>query len=321
MLVTLRRADALIAGTAARHRSLCDWYEGDGATVVPVALRSADAPQGGRLRRLWQVVAGLVAVLARSRRMESVHVEGLATPAAIAVAAVLRVSGRPVRFDACDSWALLAEMQDEDGKRRLMLAAGRRQRRLLRGCEISYVTSRDAEVDARHGFHRTSIVIPNSVAAQVRDVPRFLSGTPRGFVVTGLYSSPHLAPGLAMLSDAWDLCARDPDVPDLYVFGTPREAFPLRDRMHWRGYVPTQAEIYAAQHAAIVLNHDASGVPNKLLEAVAAQRPVVMHRALAGLLYPHPMLWTFHDASSLAAALAACSQTAWDFTEEYRWVT
>ncbi len=317
-IVTLRPASQLITGAIARHRSLIRYYEATGVRVIEYPLRSSSSRW--RLWRWFVLAARLIQLCVRGRRSDIAHVEALATPVMVLVAWFLSRGRSIVRLDACDSWDLLAGSASNAKDAAMLRRAGKSQRFLLRGRVISYIAQVDADRDLALGFAVRALIIPNVIDPQLRGVERLDGCATDRFTLSGLYSSPHLAAGLAALWPAWSRVGETVASPlPLHVFGTPMDRIPDADGIVKRGYAASTAELYEGACVVIVLNQRTSGVPNKLLEAVAAQRPMILHISFAGVIKPHPMIWFWDDAASLVYALAQAASITWDFKNPYEW--
>jgi hypothetical protein len=62
-----------------------------------------------------------------------------------------------------------------------------------------------------------------------------------------------------------------------------------------RGWAPSISDVYRGDTAVFVTNRLESGVPNKLVEAVAARRPVLIHSSLHTLVEPHEWIVQWED--------------------------
>jgi hypothetical protein len=81
------------------------------------------------------------------------------------------------------------------------------------------------------------------------------------------------------------------------------------------GFAPELASIYEGRTAILVPNELQSGVPNKVVEAVAAQRPIVGHESLRELLDDASGFFGFEDEDSALAAIRAAADC--ELTREY----
>lgn len=318
-LVTFRPAGQLIAGAIARHSSLKLHYESQGIAVAESPLRG-ETRATGRLSRLASVGLGLLRIRRRVVKDDLVHVEGLSTPESLMVAAAFKWSGSNVKFDACDSWSLLGDMQLATKQRRIFHLTGTLQRVLLGRSTITYVSSRDSERDQASGYALNVEVIANRPNPVLENLPQFNTGTGERFAVSGLYSSPHLASGLTAFATAWRGYVRGASegLP-LDIYGTPRAAVPNLPKSRFIGYSSSIEDLYAGRTIVIVLNSRGSGVPNKLLEAVSCQRPIVLHADLAEVLRPHPMIFLWRDPETFRVALESSAIAEWNFEAPLEW--
>lgn len=119
-------------------------------------------------------------------------------------------------------------------------------------------------------------------------------------VVVADLSSSHNSGGLQSLLAAWErVYPLYPDLRlELFGVGLPEFAPP---GAVVRGWAPSISDIYSGDTGVFVTNVLQSGVPNKLVEAIAAQRPVLMHVSLRRLVNPHP--WVIEWEGDLEAGL------------------
>jgi glycosyltransferase involved in cell wall biosynthesis len=105
-------------------------------------------------------------------------------------------------------------------------------------------------------------------------------------VVAADYEGFHNSVGLQNLLEVWPVVHQTwPDVQlHLYGRGTPP---PIHtEGVSIKGWAENLIDVYTGPTVVFIPNIDGSGVPNKLVEAVAARRPVIVHESLLGLLQP-----------------------------------
>lgn len=235
-----------------------------------------------------------------------VHLAGFMSPSMNVLAVLFYLSGhRSTRLDACDSWRLIKEFAGSSDDLQRTAKAGRLTLRMLPpGIAISYVSRRDLSADHRNGGSRRLFVIPPSVPEALRELPPIDAAHISRFIVCGDLGSDHLRHGLDVLSAAWPLhIDSHPDSwVDIYGANTDQVCLGPRSAVH--GFVADMADIYRGPSAAILLNGEGSGVPNKLNEAIAARRPIVAHTSVLQFVRPHPWVVTYHDVASMTQALS-----------------
>lgn len=185
-------------------------------------------------------------------------------------------------YDACDSWTLQVSARSESS---WILAISSRIGRLIqtvatRKLAVSYISQRDADADSRLNRTRLIRVVPASLPASMTTLNQAALRTPISRIaVSADYSAFHNVRGLAMLAAAWpEFVSLCPSIHlDLYGVGDADRLKSVGGRMH--GWADDIMDIYSAGTAVFVTNVGGSGVPNKLLEALASGLPVVVHKS------------------------------------------
>ncbi|MCC4249436.1 glycosyltransferase family 4 protein [Microbacterium testaceum] len=123
--------------------------------------------------------------------------------------------------------------------------------------------------------------------------------------VSGDFASSHLREGIQCLRECWPHVRRVEGDARIDIYGP--NACLLSDipgsRVH--GFVDDIGDLYRGNTVVVVLNRAKSGVPNKIVEAVAAQRPIIVHESFRTSLSAHPLVRWYHDARSLKEAILA----------------
>lgn len=300
-LVLAYPLETLGFGVARRVDHILDYYEARG---IEVHVRTV----GGRSRfpvaRYLSTAVNLCRILTEPREVH-LHVMGLMQPRAGLYARLGWLAGHRTTVDVCDSVRLIAE--SATGAAELEALARRCElvlRRLPNGIGVSYITKRDSEADGNMHHGRSVTVIPVTAARDLGALPAVDLPRIERFVLSGDLSSFHVQEGLRLLDDAWarHLIAYPDSVLDVY--GRTVSRVEGWRSVNLRGFAPSVLSLYEGATAVIIPNMLTSGVPNKLVEAVAARRPIVAHASLAYFVGPHPWLLTYRDLSSFVDALA-----------------
>lgn len=300
LVVVARPLKELPNGVRRRAEHLLDHYSSEGRTKLLVMDGSR-----GRLGRAFGMLRTLTRLRLATRRRVEVHLVALFQPTMVAFAALCDAMGISVTVDACDSWRLLGDGVEGDEKlARIVRRGARLQAMLRRGVPVSYISRRDADSDRDLNAGRYVFVIAPSVARELRAMPKLSPGRIERVVVSGDYRSFHVREGMKTLAEAWPRHASSHSAARLDVYGVNMDELDLGPTAHKRGFAADVVELYAGATAVFVPNRRGSGIPNKLLEAVAAQRPIILDRSLADLLEPHPWVFPFADGPTLELALA-----------------
>ncbi len=269
--------------------------------MLPETVRDA-----GLLRRFLGVLFRLPGVIRRTRRGDTLYFLGLGEVHLLVAAAIAALFARTVIYDACDSWVLQLAAREEAGApaRAFMPRAGAALQRIApRRMAVSYISARDADADRAAGisFRRAVQVIPPTLPQTLRNIPEVVRGRVNRIVAGVDLRSFHNLSGFEELREGWEsVRAENPGVVlELFGLGLPDvEA----DGVIVRGWAPSLSELYVGNTAVFITNQGGSGVPNKLVEAVAARRPVIIHQRSMGLVEPGP--WVFAYGTNLVEQLS-----------------
>lgn len=121
------------------------------------------------------------------------------------------------------------------------------------------------------------------------------------FVLVGDFSSYHNREGLEIVYGALGRIEDRLSIP-VEVFGpaAPPEGPAC---LHYRGWAESLADVYRGNTTVIVTNVGGSGVPNKLVEAIGAGRPTLVHRSLADRYTGDGLITAFDAEDDLAMSL------------------
>jgi glycosyltransferase involved in cell wall biosynthesis len=205
-------------------------------------------------------------------------------------------------FDVCDSTILQLRARAKSLSPKLIavglwmlllhLTAARR-------LALSYISERDIHRDRWLNRRRSVRLIRFAEPEVLRTLPPVGAVIDR-IVVAGDLNSFHNRTGLSLLAEAIRTAGQ---VPPIELYGPEAPRFESDARIRYVGWAKSVEEIYAGNTAVFVSNVDGSGVPNKLLEAIAAARPVVVHRSLESLVRSYSRAHLYSDADSLAGVL------------------
>ncbi len=291
-------------GRQRRDASLAAWAEG--AAAGKVAHVSVLAAEGelSRFRRTMRVIGWRPP--AWHGRRPVLILSALAAPHMVVLGLLLSRRHRVV-IDVCDSWLLLARAQASQGSPRCLvsLATWMVLRFLSGRCLLAYISDRDANADRFPPSLHRSFVIPQIVAEEqllgLKPVAYPLSRIVVAFDPKSLHNRRGTSRYLPALAE-W----ADRDGVSLEVFGGIPAALlpPGVSRAAW---VDNLVDVYTGDTAVFVTNVAGSGIPNKVLEASAAGRPLIMHESLTYLLpYVAVPVWLFRSAESIGEASSAC---------------
>lgn len=243
-----------------------------------------------------------------ARREIVVVVVGLLSPRLITFAGLLCRFGVDVTFDACDSWRLLESTTPANSPlSRIARQGAEVQARTTSRLPISYISLRDANADSdlnARGNRRVEIVPPTAPSA-LRELPPLAGGeVVQRFSFSGDPGSFHVKEGVDLLRVAWPQHHRRYPASRLDVYGGRSHLLAAGEGSASHGFAVDIRDLYRGPTVVIIANRLSSGIPNKLVEAVTANRPIIIHASLWDLLDPHPWVQSFHDEKTLLEALA-----------------
>lgn len=253
-----------------------------GFEVFWEAVLPEDHSGTGFVRRALRALRFVPAPL---RAPSATVVLGLGAPHMLLLAARLSRSAAVI-FDACDSWLLQTRARWREGARVSALVplagtvvaafAGRRLR-------ATYISERDAHVDAR--WLRSSVsIVPQVVDADVLALAVNEVRYPLDRVVAPAdLRSFHNLRGIEALARASEALSRDgKEIPcEIQVFSSTSGIDSAISGLRNMGHADALAAIYEGNTGVFIANAPGSGLPNKVLEAVSAKRPVLLTRELA----------------------------------------
>lgn len=228
---------------------------------------------------------------------------GLGSPPMLMLARRLVAKARSVTvFDVCDSTILQLQARTTSMSPKLIavgfwmlllhLTAARR-------LSLSYISERDIRKDRWLNRRRSVQLIPFAGPDVLGELPPVGDVIDR-VVLAGDLKSFHNRTGLGLLTEAIRIASK---VPRIELYGPEAPSFESDARIHYLGWAESVEEVYSGNTAVFVSNMNGSGVPNKLMEAIAAARPVIVHRSLEILVRDYAPTFLYSDADSLAHVL------------------
>lgn len=185
---------------------------------------------------------------------------------------------RRTSLDSCDSWLLQLQHRKAVGARTLPIRLGLMLMRLPnRLLENSYISRRDAQVDLFGSV--PAIVIPQSAPKILSSLPP-MSGAPDRIVIAADFESFHNLEGARNVFASMDIFTERHPKIRVQLFGRIPAGFEIPSGIEVRGWVDDIADVYAGNTAVVITNRAGSGVPNKVVEAMAARRPMFIHSSL-----------------------------------------
>ena len=261
------------------------------ATTLPLLVDS----NASGVRRIAASFRASRSVFKRTRRDQALVVLGLGEVHMLLLAVFLVLAQRKVTYDACDSWKLqwYSRRAQMGGLRSFVpIVGGLVQWLAPRRLTVSYISRRDASADTIIlGRRKVDIVPPEAAALLSRIPPVSNSGIERVVAAVDL-NSYHNRHGFEEIIDIWPAVrAAFPNVTlDLYGKGLSQVDV---EGVRVFGWAKDIRDVYAGNSLVYVTNRNGSGVPNKLVEAVASQRPLLVHESLSPLLTTSPWVYTF----------------------------
>lgn len=203
----------------------------------------------------------------------ALHLDGLPLAHAARGAAAW---GVPCVLDACDSWPLRYLSTLRRGTVSAapgLVAALALLRSAGRASAVCYISDRDRDHDRSLLPARTrTFVVPNAVDPSLLAVPAISDEQRISSAADWRY--PPNAEGLGwFLRRIWPLIERSNLQVDLYGPEAPAEQLP--PGVVYRGWVPDKADIFTGAVLSIAPVRTGAGVKNKVVESLAAARPVV----------------------------------------------
>lgn len=259
-----------------------------------------------RVRRAIGTIRSARAIRTVTDPSELIIVVGLGAVHLLVLSSLLARTRR-VAFDACDAWTGQCRARLAAGRPALaaLSAIGAVVQRILgeRLAAVTYVSMADLAEDRRATGNTPVLVVPPVVADALRHLPAVTWPITR-FTCAADFRSFHNAAGLAML-----ICAARQltEVEDLRIdlYGPYPPADRLPPNVRYLGFADDICNVYQDSSCVVVLNCPGSGVPNKLLEAIASGRPYLVHGGLVRRWTGSPgNAWaTFLGPESMCAAM------------------
>ena len=299
-VVTELPADRLATGVRRRveHYLAAVASMGGEATHVSLFEDAAASLRAGvlRARRVRPTDLGLP----RYR----VVVIGLGDVASMVVADAFARAGYLTTYDQCDSMVLqcgaaLRALHPRDVAWAIFRMGVRR--RLRPTIVLSYISGRDLRWDRLVNLRRHAELVQATVNPDLLRLDDVSNGAIDRVSVPADFHSPHLRKGLALL---WEATAdRSPMPLDLYGPAAPN--LPIPEGANYRGFASEICDVYVGRTAVFIANVGGAGVPNKLLEAAMAKRPVIVHPSVKRRVDEPLTGWTFRSGADLRRVLAA----------------
>lgn len=292
--------DASATGVARRIDHLEDAFRSSGKQIKLWSLHRTEPPEeySSRLHRLRASRKTLNGLISQIPQEDAVVVVGLGGAHMLYLAARLSAHRR-VLFDTCDSWLLQisARLRSSPLNSLLAVAGALLQLAAPATLEVSYISSRDANVDRLLNGRRNVSVIGPSVPDSLGLLEPSRIPVDR-LVILGDFSSFHNREGLRMVIKALKTGALDASIEvDFYGPVPPNRSLPAKAR--YRGWARSLVDCYRGNTAVIVTNIGGSGIPNKLVESVAARRIVIAHASMLNRIESANLL-TFRSSKQLA---------------------
>lgn len=230
-------------------------------------------------------------------------------------------SGFNTTFDACDSWVLqgIARLRT----RKLGLAVPALVGLALdvmgpKKLAISYISQRDLMADSRlpRLTKRRTLLIPPTVKPLQDKLDAYDGRQVSRVVVSADYASFHNHRGMMMLFDAWTRRKRNRDFSlDLYGSNLPGA---VAAGISCVGWAETMNVIFAGRTAVFVPNIGGSGVPNKLIEAMSAQRPIILHKSMRYIAGTSSWLFYYSNADDIIEILDLLASQGAGYSSGFR---
>lgn len=310
LLVTESDVRSQPPGKARRFGHVWAWGQARSIQMEAKPLR-ADLSGRGLALRVVSVLTSIPSIVRATGRGQKVWVLGLGEVHMLLVAMVLAALGRDVTFDACDSWhlQLSARAKTRGGRPYVARIGAVLQRKASLKLAVSYISERDVDADVSLNGNRSVVVVRPVAPPELSEVKPLVPGRISRLVAPVDLQSPHNIAGLRDLLRAWESIAQVLPAVQLEVFGRGVEGL-QGTRVVSRGWAANLVDVYEGQTAVYVANREGSGVPNKLVEAAACGRPVIVHSSIAPLVHSGPRVFVYNDGDGdivriLRAALNA----------------
>lgn len=277
-VVTETPEDGSAPGKNRRFESLSKWLLND-PSVSSIENWAVQREEGsGHLKRLWNAWRWRAAERATGL---NIVVSALSAPHMILVAHRLAKKNTVV-LDVCDSWILQhRSRREQGGAARLFPIVGILAMKFGRRIHaVTYISPRDVKSDARWIKGRKVGVVRQSRPRSLETLEPLQFPVDRIVVpvdVTAFHNQRGVREYLPAIA-AW---ARKTGFR-VDVYGrVPSELIP--PGLNVIGWVEDLQDVYRGNSVVFVTNVGGSGVPNKVVEAEAAGRPVILHESLSYL--------------------------------------
>ncbi len=174
---------------------------------------------------------------------------------------------------------------------------------LPRSVAATYISSRDMQADSCILRGRMVAVVPQSVPPGLSDLPRY-EGPPERIVIPADLSSKHNSLVLSWLIEAIEEGEYTPSLT-LDVYGPVAPPPDATGFFNYKGWAPDIKEVYRGQTLVFAPNLRGAGVQNKLIEALAAQRPILIGKEAAGEHEVEDLVHTFTTREEMIRQLRA----------------
>lgn len=302
-------------GIRRRYEHVLSWLESQEIRPNTHVLLPGNASGESRGRRFLRVVGQRRSLAKELPEDGTVLVLGLGAAHMLLIAGFLARSRQGVWYDACDSWSM--QFVSRLRTRRLSTIAPAAIGSVLqlltrRNLSVSYITERDRRSDRFcNGGRRTAVIDPTA-PAELLGLPPLSGERPTRVVVTADFTAFHNAAGVAALVEAWGAITRLPSV-ELELYGKGVGEVPAYPGIRAVGWSDSIADVYAGPTLVTISNVAGSGIPNKLIDAVAAQRPMVLHESMKVFLRPHPWLFFYSSRDDLVVRLSEALDREYTF--------
>jgi glycosyltransferase involved in cell wall biosynthesis len=310
MIIMEKLPESSPPGVRRRFEHVEVWAQRRGLTVEVEALIH-ETQKRHKMQRLLMTIRKAIKPQFSGPRPDLIIVLGLGAPHMLIYA--IRLVGRadkmgiPVIFDACDSWLQQLRSRLKAGQNVLsilpILAGASIQIIAPYRLRLSYISKSDKVSDSIISLLKKRIVIPPTADQRLALLDPVSSSVKR-IVVSADYESFHNQKGLRILAEAWAI-SRHQTTVGLHFFGKgslPLDQFP---GAIWHGWAEDITEVYEGATVVFVPNIGGSGVPNKLLEAGTAGRPVIVHDESKLLDHNKHGVFRYTSASDLAKIIRA----------------
>lgn len=283
-------------GHGRRIESLTAYYENHGHTVTQVAV----SEKGGSLPLRFLRSLLFSAHRVTDASPELIVVSGLGAPHMLLLARRLARRAK-VSFDSCDSWTLQLQHRRTDRARTLPIRLGIALLHWRSRIETnSYISARDSNSDRFSSI--PTVVIPQVVDASLTELKEVAYPLER-IVVAADFESFHNRKNASLLLRTLSELAQERPNVRVDIFGKIPADVELPSGVTRRGWVPKLSDVYDGNTGVVITNTSGSGIPNKVLEAIAGRRPMVAHRSLGYLDYSGSRVYFYEDKRTFSNAV------------------